>query len=194
MNEERHQARVLVTGETGYVGGCLISRLNELKLEVRCMARRPFQLIDRVSHNVEIVHGDVNEPVTLDSALKGVDTAFYLVLSYHEGQSRILAFNKLDGTIPWQSDRNKISSWTTPVAAQINGRTEVITATSNVIISYDAESGKVIWEASGLTICAAASSVVADGKVYCSTGFCGVSTMTIELGHEGNFTDIEAVS
>lgn len=81
MNIQTKQNRILVTGATGYVGGRLISRLQGLDLNIRCMARRPSQLMDRVSQNVEVVHGDVNEPVTLDAALEGVDTAFYLVHS-----------------------------------------------------------------------------------------------------------------
>lgn len=43
------------------------------------MARRPSNLIDHVGPDVEVVHGDVCEPVTLDAALKDVDIAFFLV-------------------------------------------------------------------------------------------------------------------
>jgi outer membrane protein assembly factor BamB len=130
--------------------------------------------------------GEGSSPLLVDEKV--------IVLADHEGQSRITAFNKQDGTIAWKHDRDEISSWSTPIATVVNGRTEVITAASNAIRSYDVESGDLIWECSGLTNCAAASPVVADGKVYCSTGFRGVSTMAIELGHEGNLTDSDAVS
>lgn len=71
--------RVLVTGATGYVGGRLVRRLHEKGASIRCMARKPSHLVDRVPSDVEIVHGDVTEPTTLEAALKGVDIAFYLV-------------------------------------------------------------------------------------------------------------------
>jgi uncharacterized protein YbjT (DUF2867 family) len=70
---------ILVTGATGYVGGRLANRLCQPGLNVRCMARKPSYLEGRVPPKVEIVHGDVTKPLSLDDALEGVDTAFYLV-------------------------------------------------------------------------------------------------------------------
>ena len=73
--------RVLVTGATGYVGGRLLSRLEQLPYRVRCMARRPGALRSSASEDVEVVRGDVLEPSSLPSALEGVDTAFYFIHS-----------------------------------------------------------------------------------------------------------------
>jgi len=70
---------VLVTGATGYVGGRLVGRLQTRGYRVRCMARDPKRLERRVAANVEIVRGDVSQPETLDAALAGIHTAFYLV-------------------------------------------------------------------------------------------------------------------
>ncbi len=77
---------VLVTGATGYVGGRLVHRLTDKGIRVRCMVRRPSQLVGRVDADVEIVHGDVSEPLTLEPALRNVHTAYYLVHSLgHSG-------------------------------------------------------------------------------------------------------------
>lgn len=76
---------VLVTGATGYVGGRLFKRLEREGYAVRCMARRPSSLADRVGSKTEIVQGDVGEPITLAGALENVDTAFYLVHSLASG-------------------------------------------------------------------------------------------------------------
>jgi uncharacterized protein YbjT (DUF2867 family) len=73
--------RVLVTGVTGYVGGRLLRQLEESRLQVRCLVRRPEALSGRTAAQTEIVRGDVLDPETLSEALSGVTTAYYLVHS-----------------------------------------------------------------------------------------------------------------
>ena len=72
---------VLVTGASGYVGGRLVPALEARGERVRCLARTPRYLEGRFSPATEIVRGDALEPPSLDAALKGVDTAYYLVHS-----------------------------------------------------------------------------------------------------------------
>ena len=89
---------VLLTGATGYVGGRLLSRLQQGNIRVRCLTRRPDALRDRVTGNTEVVQGDVLDPTSLTTALEGVETAFYFVHSMgdnqdFESQDRIAAEN-----------------------------------------------------------------------------------------------------
>ncbi len=72
---------ILLTGATGYVGGRLLSRLEQVPYRVRCLARRPGVLRSRASDDVEVVRGDVLDPDSLPPALEGVDTAFYFIHS-----------------------------------------------------------------------------------------------------------------
>lgn len=72
---------ILLAGATGYVGGRLLSRLENDGHKVRCMARRPAFLQNRVSSNTKIVKGDVLDLKSLEVALSGVHTAYYLVHS-----------------------------------------------------------------------------------------------------------------
>jgi uncharacterized protein YbjT (DUF2867 family) len=72
---------VLVTGGTGYVGGRLIESLERRGFRLRCLARSPEALRARVRPGTEVVGGDVLDAASLDRALAGVDTAFYLVHS-----------------------------------------------------------------------------------------------------------------
>ena len=69
----------LLTGATGYVGGRLLGRLEELPIWLRCLARKPEKLRARVTSSTEIVEGDVIDRASLDTALADVDTAYYLV-------------------------------------------------------------------------------------------------------------------
>ena len=73
--------RILVTGASGYLGGRLTKALEKTGYRVRCMARRPDLLLERVGRETEVVHGDVLEPESLDAALADVGTAFYLIHS-----------------------------------------------------------------------------------------------------------------
>lgn len=89
---------ILLTGATGYVGGRLLSLLQQKCIRVRCMARRPEALQDRVNETTEVVAGDVFDFQSLQSALEGVDTAYYFVHSMgdsrdFESRDRIAAEN-----------------------------------------------------------------------------------------------------
>lgn len=74
-------ARVLVTGATGYVGARLLRALEERGCLVRCLVRRPEALGDRVRPTTAVFRGDVLDRASLESALHGVDVAYYLVHS-----------------------------------------------------------------------------------------------------------------
>ncbi len=94
-------SRILVTGGTGYVGGRLIPLLEQRGYQVRCLARRPEFLQSRVGPQTEVVAGDVLQPESLNRALAGVETAFYLVHSMGSGkdfedEDRIAARNFAD--------------------------------------------------------------------------------------------------
>ncbi len=48
---------------------------------MRCLSRRPEYLRPRVAETTEVVHGDVLQPESMEPALAGVDTVYYLVHS-----------------------------------------------------------------------------------------------------------------
>ncbi len=72
---------VLVTGATGYVGGRLLAVLAGAGYWVRCLARRPENLRQRVPGGVEVVAGDLLDAASLPAGLAGVSVAYYLVHS-----------------------------------------------------------------------------------------------------------------
>lgn len=75
------KGRVLLTGATGYVGGRLLPLLERRPMPVRCLARRPENLLGRTGPLTEVVAGDILDPASLRDALRGVRVAFYLVHS-----------------------------------------------------------------------------------------------------------------
>lgn len=77
---------ILVTGATGYVGGRLVPRLLEKGYRVRCLVRDVARFDRRGWKGVEVVMGDVLDYSSLLPALRGVDTAYYLVHSMEGGE------------------------------------------------------------------------------------------------------------
>ena len=76
-----HKPLIALTGATGYVGGRLLHVLHKAGHNLRCLARKPEFLAQKVPANVQVVAGDVLHPETLHTGLEGVHTAYYLVHS-----------------------------------------------------------------------------------------------------------------
>lgn len=70
---------VLLTGASGYVGGRLLPLLERQPVGLRCLARSPDKLRPLVGTSTQVVRGDVLDPASLEGALHGVHTAYYLV-------------------------------------------------------------------------------------------------------------------
>lgn len=80
VKSEVHTApTVLLTGASGYVGGRLIPLLEQQPVVLRCLARNPDRLRPSVKESTQVVQGDVLDTASLDRALQGVHTAYYLV-------------------------------------------------------------------------------------------------------------------
>jgi uncharacterized protein YbjT (DUF2867 family) len=73
------QSVILLTGGSGYVGARLIPLLERSGVTLRCLARNPDKLRLKVQAASEVVPGDVLDRPSLDRALQGVHTAYYLV-------------------------------------------------------------------------------------------------------------------
>ena len=81
MPPERDSNRplLLLTGATGYVGARLLPLLEQQPIQLRCLARKPEVLQSRVDATTQIAAGDVLDAHSLQQALEGVHTAYYLV-------------------------------------------------------------------------------------------------------------------
>ncbi len=77
----------LVFGASGYIGTHLTPMLRDAGYRVRASSRNIEVLEGRKWKDVELVQADALDPESLDGALEGVDTAFYLVHSMAAGKN-----------------------------------------------------------------------------------------------------------
>jgi len=70
---------VLLAGASGYIGGRLIPLLEQQPIVLRCLARTPDKLRPIVKKTTQVVRGDVLDAASLEGAMAGVHTAYYLV-------------------------------------------------------------------------------------------------------------------
>ncbi len=117
-----------------------------------------------------------------------------VVLWDHQGESFIVALDKTTGEEIWKTERDEITSWTTPLIVQAGGKTQVITSATNKVRSYDLETGEIIWECTGLTRNVIPSPVYGDGILYVMSGYRGTALMAIDLAKaKGDITGTKTI-
>jgi len=99
----------------------------------------------------------------------------------HQGKSFIFALDKKSGKDVWKAERDEITSWATPLVVEVNGKTQVITSATNKVRSYDAETGQIVWECTGMTKNVIPNPMYADGILYLVSGFRGNAVKAIDL-------------
>lgn len=84
--------------------------------------------------------------------------------------SRHCWLNKLTGEKLWEVDREERSNWATPFIWTHDSATEIVTAGTGAIRSYDLQ-GKLLWSLKGMSSITIAMPYVADGLLYVSSGY-----------------------
>jgi outer membrane protein assembly factor BamB len=111
----------------------------------------------------------------------------------HEAESFMVALDKRTGKELWRAARDERSSWSTPLAIERGGRTEIVVSATNKVRSYDPQTGKVLWEAAGLGANVIPVPVYENGTVYVMSGYREPKMMAIKLGKQGDLTGSDAL-
>lgn len=107
----------------------------------------------------------------------------------HEGGSFITALNKRTGAEVWRKERDESTSWSTPLVVEHQGRMQVIVPATKMTRSYDAKTGELLWEASGLGANVIPTAVTGHGLVYVTSGYTRPAVQAIKLTARGDISE-----
>lgn len=107
----------------------------------------------------------------------------------HQGDSTIIALNKMTGEEIWRRHRDEISSWSAPLVVDYEGRTQAVVSGTTKTRSYDLATGEIIWEASGLGRNVIPNPVRQDSIVLVMSGYRAPNLQAILLGGSGDITN-----
>lgn len=124
---------------------------------------------------------------------EGSSPALYgetLVVNWdHEGQSFVIAFDKNTGKERWKKLREEVTSWTTPIIVEHEGKAQAIISGTQRIRGYDLQTGDIIWECGGLSANVVATPIYANGVVYAGSSYEKRVLLAIHInGAKGDIT------
>ncbi|MCB1230274.1 MAG: PQQ-binding-like beta-propeller repeat protein [Verrucomicrobiae bacterium] len=132
------------------------------------------------------VHGNGGSPIIVgDKLIFSIDAA---------SDPFVVALDKKTGQVIWKTPRNvevkRTFSFSTPLAIEVNGKTQVVSPGSGAVISYDPETGAEIWRCDydeGYSV--VPRPVYAHGLVYVCSGFNQAKLYAIRSDGQGDVTE-----
>ena len=118
-----------------------------------------------------------------------LDDRLYIV-NDNDTQSFLAAFDKRTGNELWRVNRDEGSNWATPFVWKHDERTEIVTAGTDKVRSYDL-GGKLLWELEGMTWITIPTPFASGGLLYLTAGYPGDSlrpVYAIRPGASGNIS------
>ncbi|MBC8876661.1 MAG: serine hydrolase [Planctomycetes bacterium] len=116
-----------------------------------------------------------------------------VIVRDQQRQSNIEVLDAKSGKTLWRSDRDEPNAWATPRVVEYGDRTQVITAASNLVRSYDLHTGKIIWQCSGLTGNVIPCPVTEGDTVYCMSGYEGQALLALPLSVTGDISNSDQI-
>lgn len=141
---------------------------------------------------------DVGDMHTLHGHGEGSSPAMHgdtIVINWdHQGDSFVIALDKRTGEQRWRVMRDEVTSWSTPLIVEHDGKPQVIIAATKRVRAYDLANGSVIWECAGLSGNVVATPVAADGIVYVGSSYETRVMLAIRLAEaKGDITNTDAI-
>ncbi len=113
------------------------------------------------------------------------------IVNDNEEKSYLVCLDKRTGKTLWETERDEKSNWATPFVWENEKRTEIVTAGSNRVRSYDLD-GKLLWELKGMSIISIPTPFAAHGLLFVTSGYVldpkSKPVYAIRPGAEGDIT------
>ena len=127
------------------------------------------------------VHGNGGSPALVGSSLifscDGAKDPFVVALNAETGDEI--------WRTPRPNDTIKAFSFSTPLAIEIKGQTQVVVPGSDVVCAYDPESGRELWNVKYDGYSVIPRPVFGHGRIYISTGYDSPKLLAIRVDGEG---------
>jgi outer membrane protein assembly factor BamB len=94
------------------------------------------------------------------------------IVNDNDAQSFIVALDARTGAELWRVNRTEGTNWSTPFVWQHAQRTEIVTAGSDRVRSYDT-SGRLLWELTGMSTISIPTPFERHGLLFLSSGYIG---------------------
>jgi outer membrane protein assembly factor BamB len=115
-----------------------------------------------------------------------------IVQGDHSKDSFIAAFDLETGKKVWSTQRDVITSWSTPTVYEGKTRNELVTNGTDLLLGYDPTTGKELWSLKGTSRQSIPTPFEANGLLYFFSGFHSVGPMfAIRPGGSGDITPAE---
>jgi outer membrane protein assembly factor BamB len=111
------------------------------------------------------------------------------IVNDNEETSYFVALDKKTGEELWRQERDEGSNWATPFVWENELRTEVITAGTDMVRSYDKD-GNLLWHFRGMSSIAIPQPFAKHGLLYVSSGYVGDSNRPVFAVRPGASGDI----
>ncbi|MEM7231430.1 MAG: PQQ-binding-like beta-propeller repeat protein [Planctomycetota bacterium] len=111
----------------------------------------------------------------------------------HQRQSYVQVLDATTGDSVWKVNREEGNAWATPLITTRGGKTQLITAASKFVRSYDFSNGEVIWQCGGLTGNVIPCPVLRKDVVYAMSGYQGYAVQAMSIDAKGDVSGSDKV-
>jgi outer membrane protein assembly factor BamB len=110
---------------------------------------------------------------------------FVIVVGDYERQPFLVACNRSTGEEVWRGVRPLTMSFSSPIIAHTSGRDQLLLSGGNVVISYNPDSGEILWRANATSMATCGTMVWNETMVFASGGFPKAETAGIRSDGSG---------
>lgn len=112
----------------------------------------------------------------------------------HQEEGLLAALNAADGSEIWKVARNEGSSWSSPAIVEHQGTRQVVVTATPKAMAYDYDTGKLVWEVTGIGLNPIPLPVQGGALVYVMSGYRDPKLMAVRLGRTGDLTGTDAIA